>query len=132
MLTHDFILRRDSFRTQEDPDAVTLFEGEVDPFHCRGLQEEESGSVAADLFVALFCQGEEIAVAVDVCDVDFSEAFVEFTRVDAEFEKFAGVGFGRWRHVAACGDHAADGRRVRVLRCIKTGVGCCWICRSCC
>lgn len=71
--------------------------------------------MAADFVVAAFGQGEQIPVTVDVCDVDFSKGFMEFTGVDAELDEFANIWFGRWRHVATSRDRAL----VRLERCIQ-------------
>lgn len=84
---------------------MAFFEGELHPFHGCGFQEEESGSMAADVVVAVFGQGEKIPVTVDVCDGNFSKGFVESTNVNAELEEFMDVWFGRWRHVTICGGH---------------------------
>lgn len=101
---------------------MTLFEGELHPFHGCWLQEEESGSIAADFVIAAFGQGEKITVTVDVCDVDFPQRFMEFTGVDAEFDEFASVRFGRWRHVATVGDHALNRLKRSVLHCVRSRV----------
>ena len=74
-------------RLFEDPDTVSVLEGEVDEMYIHRFEEEVLDPEAAHLAVPLPDPLEQLPVALHIADIDLGELVLEFSCVHTQLDK---------------------------------------------